>query len=1149
MADFNTPIKAEQGSAVTPQQGGGFDTGPAINSLADAIGRLGPIIRAGRADRAEAAGNQTLSRFRIDLERTDAAVEQGVLSVDAAQTRQRSLLAQGIAGNPGLQGEFQDTYSQFSRTSPSAGLPSAIERETTAQQKAIDGAIGAGLLNRGDEDNPELVAEAIRAHQTFLASETELKALQTNHSLAAGVREERARVAISGLAKTGQTQVQAAIRRADVFFNNNQPDQAVAIMNQLEVDFNFMAQNTAFEYKDLISAYTGPLFAAIKNARNKYNGTTRRETAENNNAANIAAQNTISLANPDTLQVVAALELLGPAVSQIDSTILRGVVNDVLSASTQPQGTRQTVNFLGGDEHQQRVIGTALDLTTTNIKELNAGRVDDPEQEVRAREQTSNTVRSVLRSLHANRESIQNPKEYKRVLEFLASPDTGRFIKEDPNMTAEEKNNALAVIRNQMIDSLIPTVRDNMSIPAGVGFSAEGLSPGVSVNFSSTPLNELVTPMFKNGGVFFEIAEGVPRSNQLTSAVDKLNSKAAPPINLFVRSTTNLLGRHGDEKAVYEENVAPRLFPEAVEEDGTDTSADATSPVNRDVETFRELDDINSAREQMGLPALIEDPQQRQAIEVQTAPPEQATRTLEDVTNNPTPVKSVTIGGPVSAPEVDGTPANIPTNTTSAVDIHATPPAQQVAQEVAASIEENPPTTQEPVEGSANATGGTGPMDLSSVPEGTSVPLVEGGNNILSSEKPANQLTNAEYNGLFIDDPAAWITPGGDGRGLTATRMTQAQVNALDSANDNGTQYLEGGADTSEDTGVGYTPDAVQLNEGGLSEGGVLPEGDEAVAGEPIILGTTSEGRAIVANSDGSVSTERSVTVQDDRLNEGRPTNIPTMYGGKQVTQEEAIELVVANGGVDPDTDQVLPGFDTMDEAVAAAEARSEALSRDPNIARALDVRRKEAEKAAAKAAKAAKDLGGVRRGTASNVPHAPLFDVISMFESPRMGYNSSVVPSLATDYSNMTVAEVWDYQGRILAASGRLNSTAVGRYQFTKSTMKPKEGPDLITQMGLDPNTQLFTNEFQDQLALFRMQKTRGWNDWVNGIIDDNQMINNLAQEWAGMPTSKGLAYYPGPNNWSRTAEGKRMGQRRLRQVRAALNATRINQTKFNQQ
>lgn len=84
----------------------------------------------------------------------------------------------------------------------------------------------------------------------------------------------------------------------------------------------------------------------------------------------------------------------------------------------------------------------------------------------------------------------------------------------------------------------------------------------------------------------------------------------------------------------------------------------------------------------------------------------------------------------------------------------------------------------------------------------------------------------------------------------------------------------------------------------------------------------------------GFISTEISITIEDERLNNGRPTNIPTLVqgqinpgaivlsGGEDLTpqqQEQAILRAIERVG----EGQTLPSFETMDEAVKAAIARS----------------------------------------------------------------------------------------------------------------------------------------------------------------------------------------------------------------------------------
>ena len=75
----------------------------------------------------------------------------------------------------------------------------------------------------------------------------------------------------------------------------------------------------------------------------------------------------------------------------------------------------------------------------------------------------------------------------------------------------------------------------------------------------------------------------------------------------------------------------------------------------------------------------------------------------------------------------------------------------------------------------------------------------------------------------------------------------------------------------------------------------------------------------LVHNDDGSVSSVRSGSVEDKRLNNGRPTLIPFVYDGKVVDVKEAVKRAVESKGV-------FPAFDTNEEATAASIKISDSL-------------------------------------------------------------------------------------------------------------------------------------------------------------------------------------------------------------------------------
>jgi hypothetical protein len=90
----------------------------------------------------------------------------------------------------------------------------------------------------------------------------------------------------------------------------------------------------------------------------------------------------------------------------------------------------------------------------------------------------------------------------------------------------------------------------------------------------------------------------------------------------------------------------------------------------------------------------------------------------------------------------------------------------------------------------------------------------------------------------------------------------------------------------------------------------------QAIAND--LLPRTHDGYPALVNADGSVSTEISITVTDPRLNGGKPTNIPSLWKGKVVPEDEAVKNALASGNT-------YQSFPTIDAAVKAAKAKSAA--------------------------------------------------------------------------------------------------------------------------------------------------------------------------------------------------------------------------------
>lgn len=98
------------------------------------------------------------------------------------------------------------------------------------------------------------------------------------------------------------------------------------------------------------------------------------------------------------------------------------------------------------------------------------------------------------------------------------------------------------------------------------------------------------------------------------------------------------------------------------------------------------------------------------------------------------------------------------------------------------------------------------------------------------------------------------------------------------------------------------------------------PQADKKISVKPPQNIHPMNKRPILDNGDGSFSTEESVTLQHPLLNGGKPTNVPSIWGGKRFeSEDDIVEQALASG-------QQFNSFDTIELAVKAAEARSNKL-------------------------------------------------------------------------------------------------------------------------------------------------------------------------------------------------------------------------------
>lgn len=140
---------------------------------------------------------------------------------------------------------------------------------------------------------------------------------------------------------------------------------------------------------------------------------------------------------------------------------------------------------------------------------------------------------------------------------------------------------------------------------------------------------------------------------------------------------------------------------------------------------------------------------------------------------------------------------------------------------------------------------------------------------------------------------------------------------------------------------------------------------------------------------------------------------------------------------------------------------------------------------------------------------------VIGQAESDAAGGYDAVVSNKKTPKppTEMTVGEVLQWQRDELADpknSGRIDVTAIGKYQIINKTLK-----GLVDAAGVSMSDK-FDAETQDKLYM-ELLKGAGLNDYMDGTISKAEFAHNISKVWAGLPKDEGGKSYYGKDGFNK--------------------------------
>lgn len=142
---------------------------------------------------------------------------------------------------------------------------------------------------------------------------------------------------------------------------------------------------------------------------------------------------------------------------------------------------------------------------------------------------------------------------------------------------------------------------------------------------------------------------------------------------------------------------------------------------------------------------------------------------------------------------------------------------------------------------------------------------------------------------------------------------------------------------------------------------------------------------------------------------------------------------------------------------------------------------------------------------------YRPLLDLIGFTEGTDKGrgYNETLAYGAYTggdvDLVSMTLDEVDRLQTKMLShPKNRHNSSAAGWYQIVRTTRRTIQA---TLKIG---GGELFDAEMQDRMGCYLLG-VRGIDKYLAGRLSEDTLINNLAMEWASLPTTAGKGHYDG--------------------------------------
>lgn len=581
MADFNVNVAGPQGGSqpIQPVRQAPVDMG--LNLFAQ-VG--GVLAKAGteyaanqQALKTQELINSNVSSFAQAQLRIADAVDQGDMNSQEGRMRMRANYTRAIADNPGLVNDLAKVHKDIISTS---GLGKVVAEGTEQEQMnlaaekeaSLNGWIPAHL-------SPDQRQEATQAYLQFKRAQEDLKAeaarvnFETSkinqQSARVGLassqvglqsarlglmqkeRSERSRAALGSLADTYNYKFSQSLDEIRIRHERGEitAQEATLLADQ---QYATITQVTSRIGGDADSEYlnnvTAPMRMRYENTKKFLNGDLDKQVLDNQNFISTALQKQIILGDPETARTIATSQLL-PNAQVTMMPALNQAVTKILSVNSNMQ--TKPADILPDTESDKKDTKAYLDILKQGMGRSNNGSLINKDL---AGPEIDSHLSNVLKGIDAYSLSATNPAEYNQVVDFLASPEFGKYASLKGGLPADSATSAKQVLQANYENQVLPLLKDawEKSKTGPVGMSTYGRTEVVTGGTLNT--SDVIKPTFTGGGVSFQVAPGVTDSRTRAKAAD-LNKQVAPVLNRLIRMSAHLEGTQ-DYKRIYNDNYS-----------------------------------------------------------------------------------------------------------------------------------------------------------------------------------------------------------------------------------------------------------------------------------------------------------------------------------------------------------------------------------------------------------------------------------------------------------------------------------------------------------------------------------------------------------------------------------------------------------------